>query len=287
MPNPIAFEILGMQIRWYGICVAGGFLLAYLYLQWRSKKVSISPDAVADLAFWAMIGGITGARIFFVMLNWSFYSQNLGRIFAIHEGGLVFYGGFIGATGAVIWSLHRHKLPLWRVADLFAVAVPLGQILGRFGCFFNGCCYGRPSESGVIYPSVIMDAEGQMVMDLMGGPMRSGIYSTQVALGHIQVGAEHCAAVLPSQVFLSAVNVCIVIVAVLVARKERRPGILFGIFLIGNGAGRFIVEFTRGDYLTHYFGLTVSQLICIVGLGVGIWILRTSQKRAPFELETP
>jgi phosphatidylglycerol:prolipoprotein diacylglycerol transferase len=129
--------------------------------------------------------------------------------------------------------------------------------------------------------------EGQMVLDVMGYPMQTGIYSTQVAMGQIQAGAEQCLSVLPSQLFLSANNLCIVIVALLVARKERRPGVLFAIFLLGYGAGRFIIEFFRGDYLTHYFGLTISQIICMVAFGVGVWVLRTSLKRPPHELDTP
>ena len=138
-------------------------------------------------------------------------------------------------------------------------------MIGRFGCFFNGCCYGRPTETaGVIYPTFVTDAEGQMVLDLLGKPQYSGVYATQVGHGHIQAGVEQCAAVLPSQVFLSGLNLLIVIVALLVARKERRPGVLFGIFLIGYGAGRFMIEFLRGDYVDYYLGLTISQLICLV-----------------------
>ena len=285
MSDPIAFELFGMQIRWYGICVASGFLLGYLYLQKRSKKVEIPTDAVADLAFWAMIGGIAGARFLFVLLNWQYYSANPARILAVHEGGLVFFGGFIGATGAVIWCLKRHRLPLWRVADLFAVAVPLGQMIGRFGCFFNGCCYGRPTESfGVVYPAFIATPEGQMVAELMGQQNYTSVYTTQLALGHIQQGAIQCAAVLPSQVFLSFVNLLIVVALVLLSRRERRPGMLFGIFLIGYGAGRFLVEFTRGDYLEYYLKLTVSQVICLVAVGVGIWVLRQARQREPIPL---
>lgn len=285
MPNPIAFELFGLQIRWYGICVATGFLLGYLYLQHRAKKVEIPGDAVADLAFWAMIGGITGARVLFVILNWDYYAHHPGRILAVHEGGLVFFGGFIGATAAVIWCLLRHELTLWRVADLFAVAVPIGQMIGRFGCFFNGCCYGRPTErGGVIYPATVTDAEGQMVFDIMGNVVKSGVYNTQVALGHIPEGATQCAPVLPSQVYLSLVNLAIVVTLLLISRRERRPGMLFAIFLLGYGSGRFVVEFFRGDYIEHYLGLTVSQLICLVAVGVGVWVLRTSQKREPIPL---
>ena len=118
----IAFQLGAITIYWYGIFVSLGFVVAYLVMHWKAGKMDIPQHKVSDLCFAAMIGGILGARVFYVILNYGEYASNPIEIIRIDHGGLVFYGGFFGATIALVWLIQKLELSFWAVADLFAVS---------------------------------------------------------------------------------------------------------------------------------------------------------------------
>ena len=254
----IAIQLGSITIYWYGVFVSLGFLISYLYLQARAKKSNVSVECVSDLAFASMIGGVVGARLFYVILNFSDYSSNPIEIIRIDHGGLVFYGGFIGAVLTVSWYIKKNKLKIWEVADLFALALPLGQAIGRIGCFINGCCFGKPSESWISYQY----------------PHDSSVWAHQVHSKLIPYQATECLPVIPAQIFQSSINILIWIILVLVAKKANRAGLLFALYLILYSLGRFLNEFNRGDYTQHYIGLTISQVICLAIAPIGILMYR-------------
>ena len=122
----------------------------------------VHPDTIIDLGPWLLIGAIVGARALYVISYWneSFAGRPLKEIFMVQHGGLVYYGGFIGASLACCLFAAMKKLPLWRLADILAPSIALGCFFGRWGCLMNGCCYGRPTTMpwGIQFPPSARDA---------------------------------------------------------------------------------------------------------------------------------
>ena len=137
--------IPGWPLHSYGLMLVIGFYSAYFLARWRAKKDGLDPAVMIDILLIAAGLGIVGARAFYVVQ----YSENIddfADIFAIWNGGLVFYGGLITATVGLIIYIRRKKLSLWKLADAVAPAIMLGLALGRIGCFLNGCCWGAVCE---------------------------------------------------------------------------------------------------------------------------------------------
>ncbi len=129
--------------------------LAFLAGLWtatlRARRANIPGERIADIVLWLMVGAILGARVVYVTTYWKdeFADQPLSEIFMIQHGGLVYYGGLIGATLAGFIYIRWKKMPLWKVADVLAPSFALGNVFGRIGCLLNGCCYGRPTRCAV------------------------------------------------------------------------------------------------------------------------------------------
>ena len=144
--QPDAFQIGSLTVHWYGVFVALGFLTGLWNASRRATKVGIEPEKVFDVGTWLIVGGILGGRIFHVVTYWeqSYAGKPVWEIFAIHRGGLVYYGGLIGATLAGIFYARRKKLPVWKLADILAPSLALGYAIGRIGCQVSGDGdYGR------------------------------------------------------------------------------------------------------------------------------------------------
>ena len=260
----IAFQVGGLTIYWYGVFVSLGFILAYLFMHWRVRKTDIPKQKVSDLCFAAMIGGIVGARFFYVLLNFDQYSDDLWEIIRIDHGGLVFYGGFFGAVATLIYLIKKNNLNLPETADLLGLALPLGQAFGRIGCFINGCCFGSPSNSklSIHYSS------------------NNSVLSTQIHQHLIPPDALEPLAVFPVQLVQSGTNLAIWFSMLLISSRLKYKGQLFSLYLILYSMGRFMVEFKRGDYLERYIGLTISQIICILLFPFGILLFYKAKSLA-------
>lgn len=256
--DTVAIQAGRVTIHWYGIFVAFGFVTGLAVLHWRAGRSNVPRDRVADLGVAAILGGLIGARLFYVIVNIRDYLGTPLEIVRIDKGGLVFYGGFIGAAAAVVWIARRIDLDVLEVADLFALAVPVAQALGRVGCFIRGCCHGTPSQQP---PSVLYLPD-------------SDIFFVQRLRGLINSDAVQCLPVHPTQVYQSLTNMIIWGMLLALAGKLKGRGQLFAAFVALYATGRFIIEFFRGDYLpTQYYGpFTVAQVICLILLPVGSWM---------------
>ena len=145
---PVLLKLGQISINTYGFFLFIGFLLAVLYFRKKSNIYNFQDRFIYDFAFWVMSSGIIGARLGYVILNLTYYLENPLEIFMVWRGGLVFYGGCIFGIIAGILVVNKYKILPWqRVADIAAPAVSLAGSIGRIGCFFAGCCYGRPTES--------------------------------------------------------------------------------------------------------------------------------------------
>ena len=149
--HPILFEIpkfevldwiIGpLPIRMYGLMIGIGFLLSMYLASKQAKKERVSPDRVLDMGIYLLLAAIVGSRALYVLTNLHEFARNPLDVFAVWKGGLVFYGGLLAAAPTGIWYVKKHKLPVWKIADITAPYIALGHGVGRLGCFFAGCCY--------------------------------------------------------------------------------------------------------------------------------------------------
>lgn len=239
--------------------VATAFIAGLLTATRRCRYDQISPEKIADLAPWLIVGTIVGARALYVISYWreQFAGRPLTEIFMVQHGGLVFYGGLIGASLACIVYARRKQLPLWRVADVLAPSIALGYVFGRIGCLLNGCCYGRECS----LPWAI----------------------------HFPPGHEtYPHGVHPTQVYDSILNLVFYFVLERLYRRKKFDGQVFAVYLCGYAVLRSVVECFRGDYPERQFlvgWITPAHLVSIGILlaGVLLWWLvpRTSVRTQP------
>ena len=154
--HPIIFQIGPFALRYYGLMYAlaalvGGWLLGK---EVRRKGIRLTDDQRWNLVLLVLLGGILGARIYYVVFNWDYYGKFPLEIPAIWHGGLAIHGGLIGGVLTGIWFVRRHRLPFWRLADAGAPSTILGQAFGRFGNFMNGDAHGTPTSMpwGLVFP---------------------------------------------------------------------------------------------------------------------------------------
>lgn len=252
---PVIWEFGNFSLRSYGVMAAIGFLAATWVINWNRKFANLNGDQATGLVLWAMVAGVVGARIFYVIQFWQLFEHNLWNIFRIDRGGLVFYGGFFLAIGAIALFCRLNRLDLIRVLDLFTPALAIGHAAGRIGCFLNGCCYGKPTQCllGVVYPAGSEPAR------------RYG----ELALH-------------PVQLYETGINILIFGLMLLLVRRTRR-GVAMSAYLIIYGLIRFADEFFRGDHQQFWNGFTPAQVIGLGMVPVGILLLCYFQRQARVE----
>ena len=251
--NRVAFKLFGLDIYWYGILIALGVVLGFLYAMKRSKKVGLISDNVFDIAFIGIIVGFIGARAYFCLFYNLMYPEadnkyNLITMFTkIHDGGLAIYGGIIFGVIAALIACKVKKSPFLPLLDIAAPAILIGQSIGRWGNFINQECYGAPTA----------------------GNLPWGMTGTKIALDPIVIEAMGSNAektnVLVHPCFLYESLWCIVgfLLIHFVANKIRSfDGEVFLYFVLWYGSGRAWIEALRTDSL--YAGsLKISQVVAI------------------------
>ena len=256
--DPILLEVGNFSLRWYGVMAAAGFLLALYLFQANRYKAALNSDQVTNILMLAMICGIVGARIFYVVQNWNFYRANPAAIIRIDQGGLVFYGGFLLAVAAVIWYVRKVcKADVLRVLDAISPALAAAHALGRIGCFFNGCCYGKPAEIFWAFAY----APGTEPFKRYGSlPLH------------------------PVQIYEAILNIILAAVLFYLVRHSKR-GVPMAGYILAYGVLRFVDEFFRGDHSDFLQGFTPAQVIGFAMIPVGMFLLikflRTPENATP------
>ncbi len=229
--------------------VALGYLAAVLAMLKMKRHAGLDAEQVFDISMISIVGGILGARIFYVVQFWSRdgFDEDLLLALRIDKGGLVFYGGFICALLALWIYCRRKKLGVLKVVDMMAPALAVGHAFGRIGCFLQGCCFGKPTDMpwAAVFPQGTMPAA--KFPDLGAVPP--------------------CSAQLhPVQLYESFANFALFGVLMLLAGRMK-DGRIAATYLIGYGVIRFSLEFFRGDHSDFLFGaLTPSQTISLAFL---------------------
>lgn len=142
--HPILLQFGSFSIKTYGFFIAIGFLMGITFALKEAKRTGYDPQLILDLSFYMIIGAIVGSRLFYVLTHISHYQQTPLDAFKVWQGGLTFFGGFILSMIICIWIIKKHKLSIWKTLDMFAPSLAIGVFFGRLGCFFAGCCYGKP-----------------------------------------------------------------------------------------------------------------------------------------------
>jgi phosphatidylglycerol---prolipoprotein diacylglyceryl transferase len=256
------FQIGPFTLRMYGFCMALGFLLAWRAMVLLRKKTRQPYEDVATLLTWVMISSILGARLAYVMLNWNAeFAHDPMAILRIDQGGLVYYGGLIGAMVMCVGYTLYYKVDFFDIGDVTAAVLPLGQFFGRLGCFMHGCCYGQQTDAwyGICFPRC------------------SPAWGEQFKSGLIKHSAPEALAVIPTQLIESlSTLILFVILFRLYPRHYRNRGFIGGCYLLGYATLRFFIEFLRGDVQRGTLaGLSTSQtisiLIFVAGVACLVW----------------
>jgi phosphatidylglycerol:prolipoprotein diacylglycerol transferase len=247
----VAFHLGPLAIHWYGILVMLGFVLGLWTAGRRAPRHGVTPQQVWDAGTWLIIGVILGARTLYVISYWKeeFAGEPWTEIFMVHHGGLVFYGGFIGAAVAVILYTGRNKTPLWKFADVLAPSIALGYVLGRLGCLMNGCCYGSACDLP---------------------------WAIHFPADHETRGAG----VHPTQIYDALLNGGLFLALEWFYRRKTFDGQIFAAWLMAYAALRSAVEIFRGDYPQRYLGglFTPAQVLSVAILVAGGVLYLTRQK---------
>lgn len=254
--HPILVELGRLQIRSYGFMLAVSFLLGIWLAGRRAKKVGIDPQKILDLSVVIIVAAVVGSRLLYVAFHLDQYRNPL-EVFALWQGGATFYGGFLLATAASYWWVQRNGLSFLLVADTLAPSIALGLVFTRIGCFLSGCCYGKPTDGplGLVFPP-----------DSPAGAAAAA-YAQQMGRDHV---ALH-----PTQLYSSLKGLLIFTALMLLQPKLKKRGSTFGLLLVLYGIGRFVIDFFRTyeDSARILFGLSFNQVISVVLVGVGIYLL--------------
>lgn len=235
---PVLVKIFGIPIYSYGLFLALAFLICVILVLRRAVSIGIAPHHILDLSLYIIISGILGARILYVIINWDYYIMHPVEIILLNKGGLVFHGGFILAFLVGVFFVKRRKLPIWEVVDIIILYVPLGQAIGRIGCFLNGCCFGKPTNS--IF----------------------GIQFPQYSFAANQFGINHI--VHPTQIYSSLVNLFIFIILGIRMKHRRFNGQIVLDYMFLYGVTRFLIEYLRADNPALFYGLNIPQIVSIL-----------------------
>lgn len=249
------FDLFGrtfnnLTLHTYGALLAVAFLAGLFVAHREAKRAGLDPARITDMAVYVLIGGLVGARLLLLVVDWRTYYENPRDLLTLLQSGGVFYGGLIGAFPVAWWYARRHNLDAWPTADVLAPGVAIGQAIGRLGCFAAGCCWGRSC-------------------DLPWAVTFKNPYTAR------QVGTPLDIPLHPTQLYESLATALIFLLLLFLARHKKFHGQVAVAYVSLYAAVRFGIEFFRGDAARGVvFGgaLSTSQFIAILML-VGAVVL--------------
>ena len=265
---PVIFELPdwlpllgGAAITSFGVMMLLSFLTGGYLIRAEMRRIGEDPEKAWDLVFMAVVGGIVGAKAYYVLLNWPRLVEDpFALIFS--RGGLVWYGGFLVATALVVWEIRRQKLPLRPMADVVAPALALAYAVGRVGCFLVGDDWGRPTGSwvGVRFPQGAPPSHVDIIERDFGITV-----DPELVERYGQIVPVH-----PTQLYEVGLSTLIFFLLWRIRRHRHAAGWLFMLWLALAGMERFLVEFLRAKDDRFWAGLTLAQVISLMIVAVGV-----------------
>jgi phosphatidylglycerol:prolipoprotein diacylglycerol transferase len=238
---PRLFELGPVTVYTYGVLLAAAYLLGLKLAMARAKARGLDANRVLDLGIYIIISALIGAKLLLFATDAEMFVEYPRELLTLARSGGVFYGGLILAVAVALFYIRRIGLPLWTTTDVFAPGIALGHVVGRFGCLFAGCCFGKPTTMpwGITFHDTFAATN-------VGTPLGVPLHPTQL----YEAGAE----------------LMILIVLLTTERKGRSfPGRTFWLYMLLYSISRFVIEFYRGDDRGNPIGmLSTSQLISVL-----------------------
>jgi phosphatidylglycerol:prolipoprotein diacylglycerol transferase len=255
--HPILFEIAGFPVFTYGVLLAAAYLLGLQFALKRARARRLDPQRVMDLGIWIIISALAGAKLLLLIVDFDTFRHDPTEMLSLLRSGGVFYGGLIAAVVVALWYLRRHQMPMWTVTDVFAPGIALGHVIGRTGCLFAGCCFGRPTN----VPWAIT-FHNEYAAQNVGTPLGVPLHPTQL----YEAGAE----------------LIILLVLLATERKGRPfPGRTFWAYMLFYGISRFLIEFYRGDPRGSVWLFSTSQFLSLIIMPLALVMLLVLGRRGP------
>lgn len=308
--HPELFEIpfLHISVKSYGTMMVIGFLAAVWLMRRLMRKSGQNPDFVTNVAMYALIAGIVGARVFYVIHHHDLFVGRPGEMFAVWRGGLEFLGGFLCGLVFLWIYLWKQKLPKRLYLDILAIGLMVGLGFGRIGCFLNGCCFGKCTTApwGVQFPYNSLAFDSQIRPDIARdrtkplldlpedyydaqGYLKPFNELTPAQQEAVKTGPYHALAVHPTQLYSSFDAFVLAGILCLTWLKigRKKPGVVLSLMLILYGINRFFLEAIRDDnpfehaWWAIYKGGTVSQNISLYMIIAGVIMLVIFARQKP------
>ena len=246
-----SFTVFGIEIAYYGVIIALGMLAGALVAYREAKKTGQKVDDYIDFTLYTLIAAIIGARIYYVIFEWDYYSAHPLEIFNLRAGGLAIYGGVMASALTLFIFTKVKKLKFWLMADTAVQGLIIGQIIGRWGNFFNREAFGGYTDSLFAMQLPVSEAKG----------------ITQELIEHlVTIDGVSYVQVHPPFLYEGTWNLLLFIGICLYKRHKKFDGEIFAIYLMGYGVGRFIIEGLRTDQLVikALGGIAASQVLSII-----------------------
>lgn len=245
-----SLTIFGFEIAYYAIAITIGMLAGANIAYAEAKRTNQNVEDYEDFTFFTIIAAIVGARLYYVIFEWDYYSNHLSEIFNIRQGGLAIYGGIIASVITLIVFTKIKKLNFWLMADTAVLGLVVGQIIGRWGNFFNREAFGGYTDN----------------LFAMQIPVSVSNGVTPELLEHaVTINNEIFIQVHPTFLYESLWNLGVFILLLLYRNRKKFHGEVFSLYVLGYGVGRFFIEGLRTDQLIiKPFNLPVSQLLSLI-----------------------
>jgi len=249
------FGLEGVPIYTYGVLLAAAYLLGLQFALRRAKSRHLDGTRVMDLGIYIIISALVGAKLLLFITDFQTFRNDPRELLTLARSGGVFYGGLILAVTVALWYIRKVGLPLWTTCDVFAPGIALGHVIGRFGCFFAGCCYGKPTKMpwGITFTDPFAAAN-------VGTPLGIPLHPTEL----YEAGAE-----------------LLILGILLLTERKGRPfaGRTFWLYMLLYAISRFIIEIFRGDERGTVFMFSTSQFISIILAPLAIVMLVSLVRR--------
>jgi phosphatidylglycerol:prolipoprotein diacylglycerol transferase len=253
--HPILFELGPITVYTYGVLLAAAYLLGLKLAMVRAHSRGLDEARVLDLGIYIIIAALVGAKLLLLVTDFHTFSADPRELLTLARSGGVFYGGLLLAVAVALWYIRRVGLPLWTTCDAFAPGIALGHVVGRFGCLFAGCCWGKPTTVpwAITFTNVY-------AAQYVGTPLGVPLHPTQL----YEAGAE-----------------LIILFILLWSERGKRPfaGRTFWLYMLLYAISRFVIEFYRDDPRGSVGVFSTSQFISILLAPLAIGMLVYLSKR--------
>ena len=257
---PRIIQIGSFYLPTYGVLLAIAYLVGIWMLRRKARAEGLPEQKIFDFSLYVLAAAILGAKLLLVIVEFRRYAANPASLVEVLRSGGVFYGGLIAATAVGVWYMRKHRLPAWKVADMGAPSIALGEAIGRWGCFAAGCCYGKPTDLpfGVTFTDPFAN-------EAVGTPLNVALH--------------------PTQLYLSLNALIIFFVLQWAYRRRTFDGEVFWLYVLLYAITRGILETFRGDSIRGFLVpgvLSTSQFIGLLAAAsaVGMLVYLSRRRRA-------